>query len=229
LNIIDEFVNKERNNYSGNKEYLFTHSLLYQASENYEYLNIIERRYKKESDLFRIFIEDKQYSKMHEPIERIINTWMLHLDIESYYIFSKILLDKMAAFIEHYFGKVSKASIYSHDKFTRNYNKYYKALSLLVPEGFTDTVLEIRNEIINYRDKQIIHIKNPRERKGTLYSSKGAIIIPTWTDISRGEIDKEITECLEISEVKIKIDKYLSILFELISINRDKCIYCENN
>ena len=51
-------------------------------------------------------------------------TGQLHLEIESYYLFSKIMLDKIVHALEFYFGQGRKKSLDSHDGLVKNSASY---------------------------------------------------------------------------------------------------------
>jgi hypothetical protein len=71
----------------------------------------------------------------HEDAGRIIDR--LHMDIETFYLFAKILLDKVARAIEFYFGKGKAQSLHSHDKLAKNLRAFAEQKGLQIdPELF---------------------------------------------------------------------------------------------
>lgn len=80
---------------------------------------------------------------------------LLHLDIESFYQFAKILLDKTAHSFGVYFGQQRSCSFGSFSRFT-------KALALLGPpfaitDEFRAECAHMEREISDYRDKRVVH------------------------------------------------------------------------
>ena len=50
--------------------------------------------------------------------------WQLQLDVESFYMFARILLGRVANAIEYYFGQGRRASLNSHHQLTNNLEEY---------------------------------------------------------------------------------------------------------
>lgn len=63
-------------------------------------------------------------------------TDVLHLEIESFYLFAKILLDTVARAIEKYFGQARKCSLDSHHDLVNHFKKYAEQKKLVVPTDF---------------------------------------------------------------------------------------------
>src|SRR5438445_10352953 len=106
-----------------------------QVTKTYRYLLIILDRYDSSS---RAFIKNtkamqetikpgkhqltKEQERLHEQ------GWQLQValefEIDPFYIFAKMLLDKVAHALEFYFGKAPQCSLASHDKLTKCFNRY---------------------------------------------------------------------------------------------------------
>jgi hypothetical protein len=71
---------------------------------------------------------------LHEEGVRL--TILVHLEIESFYLFAKILLDKVARSLEFYFGQEREKSLDSHDDLVKNFESYAGAKSLTLPADF---------------------------------------------------------------------------------------------
>lgn len=98
----------------------------------------------------------------------------LHLDIESFYIFAKIFLDKIARFIEHYFGaQVRHRPLDSHDDLVRNLEIYAESKGLTLPIGLMTTAARLKTKIADHRDYHISHEKSPRTVHGIQITSEG--------------------------------------------------------
>jgi hypothetical protein len=70
---------------------------------------------------------------------------LVHLEIESSYLFAKILLDKIAHAFEFYFGPSCKKSLDSHDSLVKNFTAY---------AGWDDSLAQDR--FFGYADKSLV-------------------------------------------------------------------------
>ena len=98
----------------------------------------------------------------------------LHLEIESFYLFGDILLDKTARFVEDYFGKARKLSLASHNKLVDHIEGFCSAKELDRPSGLKSKAEGLEKLLSEYRDKQIAHQWNPRTVRGIVHSTKGS-------------------------------------------------------
>src|SRR5262249_60032967 len=103
----------------------------------------------------------------------------LHFEIEICLLFAKILLDKIAQFIEDFFGVARGASLRSHDKWCKAVKEYSQAKGLEMPAGISETMDRLRSVVADYRDKQITHFQNPRAFHVTHITREGATQIGT--------------------------------------------------
>lgn len=97
----------------------------------------------------------------------------VHLEIESFYLFAKILLDDVARAIEFYFGPAKRLALDSHDDVSKRLPAYAAAKGLAVPQEFVDRVMNLRERISDFRDQKISHEKSPRTMQGTMWNADG--------------------------------------------------------
>jgi len=148
------------------------------------------------------------------------NIPLVHLEIESFYLFGKIFLDKIALFVQYYFGQARGISLISHNKLTTSHEQYGIAKNLIYPEGFSDSLQFLDQQICNYRDKQISHLQGQRTNKATIFDSSGHTkiaalqIYPTERDVQ--------VQSTELSELMNAIDVYVQRVITLIETNRLK-------
>jgi hypothetical protein len=95
----------------------------------------------------------------------------LHLEIESFFLFSKIYLDHLSMAFERYFGQARDISLNSHGKFVKYIDKYAAQMSINLSPEFVNMALLLKNHICEYRDKQIAHMQNPRRVYATSFTS----------------------------------------------------------
>lgn len=235
IDILSEFVSVEREQYDTVDGNLFAFSLG-QAARYYEFISIIAERYRavseewtsslqllqsKFSDGARV-MSDEEMALWEE--NRRLST-LVHLEIESFYVFAKVLLDKIALFVENYFGQARGCLLASHDKLTKNHERFRSAKELVYPAGFAESLTFLKEHICDYRDKQISHLRNPRTIKATLFNLRDGdqtriattYIYPSERDLERGQV-----ESVNLSELIRAIDEYIQQVIEVISLNRSR-------
>ncbi|MEK7510383.1 MAG: hypothetical protein AAB567_02395 [Patescibacteria group bacterium] len=233
MELLSEFINTERERFSVRHNNLFAFSFS-QISRYYEFLKIIQERYHKVS---ASFIENTKAQQatfqsgthtMTDEQMAILNkgrgiTTILHLEIESYFLFAKILLDKVARAIEFYFGQARNLSLDSYDDLTKKFGNYISTKQLTVLSSDLNELMKSLKECVSdYRDKEITHEKSSRTMKATMFSyGANSTVWVASTKIYPTEKDKQV-ESKEIDEVMNLIDKYISEIVKYIQKNKEK-------
>ena len=232
--LIMAFRDTERWYYSDTDQNVFAIALS-QIDRYYRFLQIIKDRLdsaskpfvKIQSDLQQGItpgvrqVNEDEYKAMQESSLLQKN---IQLDIESFYIFGKITLDKIANFIEQYFGPGRGCSLRSHDRLVADFAKYSALKSLSVPGEFMELAANLKETISDFRDKQIEHHRNPRRTMGIAWSEDANLLmIPGH--LNPKESDTPQRPSTPLSAILIEIEKYLESLFELIRRNRYKGTY----
>jgi hypothetical protein len=98
---------------------------------------------------------------------------ILHLRIETFYLFAKMLLDKLGQAIESYFGQGREASLERHSKLARNLEKFAAQKGLVPPPPtLMEKIEEAGERIADYRDHYVTHPANPRMMLATGVSTE---------------------------------------------------------
>jgi hypothetical protein len=228
---LSEFVSAERSQYHGEDNNLFAFAAG-QALRYYDFLSIVMGRYEAASEEFVMkhesFISSLsgttgtmsgEQTALLDEIRHL--TTEIHLEIESFYIFAKILLDKVAQFVEIYFGQAHKSSLASHDKLTKNWERFRSAKGLDCPSGFSESLVFLKERIADYRDKQVEHLRNPRALKSTSYHRDTGQTKLITIHLYPTERDQQV-ESQELPELMNAIDSYMRQIIELITLNREK-------
>lgn len=230
---LNDFISKERSKFENRHNNMFSFSFG-EISRYYEYLLTIHERYRIESNEFMDVTKTRQalIKPGNNPASpelislfeksRQIST-KLHLEIESFYLFSKILLDKVALALEFYFGQARGLPFESHDNLVKNMEKFADSKSLTLPSGFVDIVRKLKQDISDFRDYQIAHVpshKNARLTRGTMCDSGGNTKL-MLTAIYPTERDKQV-ETRHLQELLADIDSYADLIIELVTQNGDK-------
>jgi len=148
----------------------------------------------------------------------------LQLEIETFYLFAKIFLDKAAQFVEHCFGSVRQIPLHSHDNFVRRLDAYAAAVGLIVSPGFRSQLQALKDLIADFRDCNIAHEQSPRMVRGMRYepgTEPQMILMKAGTAASpvKSQLPAESTP---LPELMTAIDIYVDCLIELYKNNRHK-------
>jgi hypothetical protein len=165
-----------------------------------------------DADLVAFFDLSRKYSHL------------IHLDIESFYVFAKIVLDKIAHCIEHYFGHGRGCSLRSHDFLVKNFNKFSQQKALIVPPDLLGKAIKLKEQIADFRDKQIEHNRNPRTIMGTSFGSPDGVVM-FLTQMFPREGDPGQIASTPLHKLLAAIDGYMLELFSLVRENRLKSVF----
>ncbi len=182
---LSEFIGSERERFAEEDNNRFAMSFS-QVSRYSLFLDVVLKRYDDASQqLFRSTKEiqatllpgthpvSTNQMTLHEEGVRL--TILLHLEIESFYLFAKILLDKVARSLEFYFGQGREMSLDSHDDLVKNFASYVGAKGLTLPADFMAIAAALKKDVSDYRDYEIAHEKSPRRMNATVFDEHGTM------------------------------------------------------
>jgi hypothetical protein len=231
---IDKFTYDERWHYSASDQNYFAIALS-QVGKYYEFLLLIKERFDPSGKEFVQINEDLQKAIppgiSQVPIQQaelLDRSFYLQkaivLDIESFYVFAKILLDKLARFIEQYFGPAQGCSLRSHDRFVKSFAKYVERMGLSTSDELLQQALLLKEGVADFRDKQIEHKWAPRTIGG-ISLSNGSTIRTMEIEYNPRENASVAKSSESLDLLLSSIDRYLDEVFELIRRNREKSKY----
>jgi hypothetical protein len=148
----------------------------------------------------------------------------ISMEIETFYLFAKILLDRIAIFIEHYFGQLRGVSIHSHDKLTKNLPRFLRGHSMDAPHGLQSTLSEVKRRIADFRDYQIAHEQGSQTIRGTLWKpgeEPRLVMAPAHPSTRKEGTVQAESESLGV--LVAEIDFYIDCVQALVAANRDRC------
>ena len=227
---LSELIGLERERFSTRHNNMFAMGFL-QLVRYYEFLIIVFDRYKEVSERFVKNTQDLQATiepGTHESTEDQLAlreearslTTSLHLEIESFYLFAKILLDKVARGLEFYFGSAQKLSLDSHDDLVKGLERYVEVKRLILPDSFLDMAKQLKKNISDHRDYEIAHEKSPRTLHGTIFNAEGGTKIAS-IKLYPKERDQQVETKL-LDDLLRELDGYIGKVIELVTTNRDK-------
>ena len=147
----------------------------------------------------------------------------LHLEIESFFIFATIALDKIAHFVEDYFGPARGLSLKSHGKWHKSVTNFAREKGIQLPEQMPFTMESLQRQVIDHRDKHVTHQRNPRTMFATYGTADDAMRIGTTHLYPRGS-DAQ-AKSPHVDDVVANLDSYVKQLMALIVTNRAKSRY----
>jgi len=231
VNPLSNFIDAERNKYAEEDNNRFAFSLA-QAARYYRFVLIIEERHNKLSH--ELISKCKQWTawlhnnpnaapgdaQLAVHREALLLSSKVQLEIETFYVFAKVLLDRLAFFIQDYFGQVHGVSLVSHRRLAKYEQRFQNAKALLFPDGFSAQLQYLTKQICDYRDKQVSHLRNPRSMKLVGFDEAGDTWLAT-TYLCPNDRDVQI-QSDKIKQLKPALDTYVKQVIELVVSNRNK-------
>ncbi len=161
--------------------------------------------------------EQKEYDRIAQHSVRV------HLKIESFYIFAKILLDRIASTFGFYFFRDPK---WRHARLMKDFERVAAREKLT---GQSDVILKaarhLRDGIGNYRNKRIVHVEEPRLALGTSWSPTSRVkIVPILLYPEPGEAEKAQHSTADLDELLALLDSYMTGMLDFFDANADKSI-----
>ena len=150
-------------------------------------------------------------------------TTRLHLEIEAFYLFAKILLDKVAQAIQFYFGPARGISLSSHDKLLKYLASYAEAKGLTIDESFISKVEKLKATVSDFRDYQISHIEEGRRgrvMRGTMFTSAGSSRMSIGM-LYPQERDRQF-ETQPLNELLAEFSDYIDSVVDFIKPNQER-------
>jgi hypothetical protein len=74
-----------------------------------------------------------------------------HVDLETFYLFAKIVLERTAQYVELYFGSEPKLSVRTHDKLRANFPEFAERRGIVVPDGFSDAFAHVHDMVFTHQ------------------------------------------------------------------------------
>jgi hypothetical protein len=224
------FIHAERERFSTEDSNRFGMAFS-KLTRQYRFLLIILGRYKEARDNFVQNTKDLQalLKPGDHPVtqeqDRLLAEGQtlvthLHLEIESFYLFAKILLDRIAHTIEFYFGQARRLPLDSHDDLVKHLEAYAADKSVKVSPELMKAAMELKGDISDHRDYEIAHEKSPRTMFATGFNDKGQTTIISTKLYPKDRDEQASTQ--ELEKLLAKIDGYLTLVMEFIKTNQNK-------
>ena len=226
-NPFHNFIRTERHRYKERDNNRLTFSASH-ASRYYNYVSIILERYAIADNAYRE--ERRRIHNLSEsqpngfPPEELNRSVQLkcelHLEIESFYVFAKTLLDKTAHLVELYFGDAQNCSLNSHHKFLTCSQTYFKIKKLKDTDKIVSLMTQLQCDIVHFRDKKLTRQNNSRVSLGTAFPEKQGAFISAGHFYPKPS--DQPYESQPLDSLIDDIDEYLNNLLTWMIGNRER-------
>jgi hypothetical protein len=149
----------------------------------------------------------------------------VHLEIESFYVFAKILVDRIADtfalfFLGHQFAGLGS----SHGKLKNGLASICQKKNMR-PGKLLNMTQDLQKRVVDHRTEVIEHLREPRYSPGSFIDANGKIRIEmglvSATDAER-EFDTRTTEAP--TNLMVALDDYLHAMASFLRANRDTSV-----
>jgi hypothetical protein len=184
---LSEFIAEERKRLETNDGNRFAFSLG-QADRYFHFLEIVRDRGGEVGNQWRknfmLHIAPHMRAGGNAPVteeenlaskESLRMAELIHLETETFFMFAKVFLDKLAHSFEYCFGSVRGVSCESHGRLLKGLAKYVEGAKLIVPKTFESRMRSADSGICDVRDKLIAHLKDSRIIRSTQWGPDGSV------------------------------------------------------
>lgn len=182
------------------------------------------------SDRLKTLFQGTSREPSQEVAEELIRTARiqerLHLEIESFYIFAKILLDRIADTFGYYFGTPWKRPGSTHSQLTSSFPSLRVEKAFIVePAELLGMLEELKRMIVDYRTGVIEHTSEPRLIRGTSVGPDKAPAIVTAILYPVGsEAAEKQHETVDPRALLRRLDAYIDAIMTFLEVNVDRSI-----
>jgi hypothetical protein len=154
--------------------------------------------------------------------EVAVNGLTVYLRIETFYEFAKILLNRLARLVPHYFGHADGVALRKHRQLPMALPAFAEQKELELPAALIEQADELQHRISDYRDKTITHGHSPRTYRGTAIElSTGEAMISTHRLYPERRADAP-RQSETPRTLLPAIETYVDDLVAFLATNRDK-------
>lgn len=229
---LQEFIADERGCFSNRDNNLFAFSLG-QVERYYRILGVVLTRYVSAGihwwEMLRewntraevrttTLLDDDDMELWRRLDQAVLEA---QLEVECFYLLAKIMLDRIAHFLEFYFGRAKGLSLDSHDDLSRRFKSYCLTKGLVADERLLKMIADLRKRVSDFRDYHISHEKSGRTIRGIGRSSSGHVIMPMARIYARRS-DKPV-ESEDLVTLSVPIDEYILGVLDFLRRNRSRC------
>lgn len=140
-----------------------------------------------------------------------------HVDLESFYLFAKTVLERVAQYVELYFGPEPKLAVRTHEKLRVHFDEYASRRGIVVPESFPPALAHVHDFVFTHRSDSATNDSRVAQSPSdlmTAHTEKG----PGGNGSSPGVMRLSLTT----GQLLNSVDAYLREVLELMRANPNR-------
>ena len=92
---------------------------------------------------------DDEMAKMDVEMGDLLD--LSHVDLETFYLFAKTVLNRVAQYVELYFGAEPKLAIRTHEKLRAHFDEFVSRRGIVVPDDFASAITQVHDFIYTHQ------------------------------------------------------------------------------
>jgi hypothetical protein len=140
-----------------------------------------------------------------------------HVDLETFYLFAKTVLERTAQYVELYFGSEPKLSVRTHDKLRANFAEFALRRGVVIPDGFTDSFAHVHDMVFTHQAESATNDARVAQSPSDLM-----IAHTDNTPGANGASSGVMRLSLTTGQLLNVVDAYLRAVLELIRANPNR-------
>lgn len=138
-----------------------------------------------------------------------------HIDLETFYLFAKTVLDRTAGLVELYFGPERGLPVRTHEKLAANFKEYAVRRGLVVPGGLHETLAHVHGMVYTHRSDSATNESRQAQSPSDLMMAH--------TESVPGAPGGPVTRLsLTTQQLLNSVDAYLGTIVELLTCNPNR-------
>ena len=134
---------------------------------------------------------------------------VVHLRIETFYLFSRILLDDVVRLVDVLIGVPAGRAIGSHSKLAKGLPALIEARGGDQPPAVLVELIRRVNRVADFRDAYVAHVRLDGVVKGTARDSSGNPAISVNTIAPRPGLPSQVSWSEPIRELRLLLEEYV--------------------
>jgi hypothetical protein len=152
-------------------------------------------------------------------------TTVLHLDIETFYLFAKILLDRIADTFGLVFGVDWKISGSSYSDLSKRFETLCREKGLEIrPDTLPALIAKLWEAIVDYRNTLIERLDDPRVLKGTFWAPGKASGIITSLMYPGAEDAERFRQTEDPHALRRMLEEYIEAMLTFFEVNAKRSL-----
>ena len=156
---------------------------------------------------------------------------ILHLEVESFYVFAKLLLDRIADTFGHYYSIAWKRFGSTHSQLSVRFEQICTTKNLTLESTILPKFIQdLKKRIVDFRTGNIEHVSDPRLLRATSWGAdKKPKIMTNPLYPSESEFSQyEQKETENLDELITMLEQYIAMMVDFFETNWEKSVLRES-